>query len=110
MADERQLTSEPGEAALDFSDWARQCCLLARREEDAGDYETARRIMSPFWQRAGEWPELEGLSEVARAEVLLRAGSLTGWIGSARRVEGAQEVAKDLVSESISIFERLRLH
>jgi tetratricopeptide (TPR) repeat protein len=110
MADRRQLTSEPGEAALDFSDLARQCCLLARREEDAGDYETARRIMSPFWQRAGEWPELEGLSEVARAEVLLRAGSLTGWIGSARRVEGAQEVAKDLVSESISIFERLRLH
>lgn len=110
MADKRQLTSEPGEAALDFSDWARQCCLLARREEDAGDYETARRIMSPFWRRAGEWPELEGLSEVARAEVLLRAGSLTGWIGSARRVEGAREVAKDLVSESISIFERLRLH
>lgn len=106
---ESQLSPEAGEATADFSEWARQCCFLARRHEDAGDYETARRIISPFWQRTGERPKLDGLSEAARAEVLLRTGSLTGWIGSARRLEGAQEFAKDLISESVSLFERLRL-
>jgi len=33
---------------------------------------------------------------------------LTGWIGSARQISGAQETAKNLISESIAIFEALR--
>jgi tetratricopeptide (TPR) repeat protein len=49
----------------------------------------------------------EGLDEATGAEVLLRAGVLTGWIGSVKQVEGAQETAKDLISESISKFEAL---
>jgi CheY-like chemotaxis protein/Flp pilus assembly protein TadD len=38
----------------------------------------------------------------------LRAGVLTGWIGSARQINGAQETAKNLISESIAIFEALQ--
>src|SRR3954466_7255789 len=33
---------------------------------------------------------------------------LTGWIGSAKQIEGAQELAKNLISESIRSFEALR--
>jgi len=42
------------------------------------------------------------------AEVLLRVGVLTGWIGSCKQIEGAQRTAKDLISESVTTFENLR--
>jgi tetratricopeptide (TPR) repeat protein len=48
-----------------------------------------------------------GLSNDTKAELLLRAGTLTGWLGSAKQLGGAQEVAKDLISESASLFETL---
>ncbi|HYO92141.1 MAG TPA: response regulator, partial [Pyrinomonadaceae bacterium] len=42
------------------------------------------------------------------AEVLLRAGVLTGWLGCAKRIEGTLEAAKDLISESLGIFEAIQ--
>ena len=50
---------------------------------------------------------LEGLDDETKAQVLLRVGALTGWIGSASQIEGSQEMAKDLISESIRIFQDL---
>jgi tetratricopeptide (TPR) repeat protein len=82
-------------------------CRLARALEEAGDYEAARRAMGPLWQRIGERPLVDALDAGTAAEVLLRAGTLSGWIGSASQVEGAQGVAKDLISESAAIFESL---
>src|SRR5215210_7421694 len=38
------------------------------------------------------------------AEVLLQCGALTGWLGSVRNVSGAQEQAKDMLSEAERIF------
>jgi CheY-like chemotaxis protein/tetratricopeptide (TPR) repeat protein len=64
--------------------------------------------MGELWSRVGERPALEGLDEATAAEVLLRAGVLTGWIGSDKQIEGAQEVAKNLISESLTKFEALR--
>lgn len=81
-------------------------CALAKQLEEAGNYEAARAAMSELWQRIGERPLMEGLSDLAAAEVLLRAGVLTGWLGSAHQVERSQEIAKDFISESASIFER----
>ena len=40
--------------------------------------------------------------------MLLRAGTLTGWIGITKQIEGAQETAKNLISQSIAIFESLQ--
>jgi CheY-like chemotaxis protein len=40
--------------------------------------------------------------------VLLRVGTLTGWLGSTKQIEGAQETAKNLIGESITRFEALR--
>lgn len=80
-------------------------CQLARQLEDAGDYEAARQVMSEFWQRIGEHPCLDGLETITMGEVLLLAGVLTGWIGSKNQIAGAQETAKNLISESIRVFE-----
>jgi tetratricopeptide (TPR) repeat protein len=66
----------------------------------------ARAALSGFWQRVGERPRLDGLDERETAEVLLRVGCLTGWIGSARQIEGAQELALDLLSECADAFAR----
>ena len=92
-----------------LSDEARLRCAQAKEQEEAGNFEAARQLLHGFWQRVGERPELRGLDEAASAEVLLRAGTLTGWIGSARQIAGAQETAKDLISESAGLFERLGL-
>src|SRR5687767_8145422 len=84
-------------------------CALAKELEEAGKFEDARLALSEFWQRIGDRPRLEGLEGAARGELLLRVGALSGWIGSARQIPGAQETAKDLISESSAIFERLGL-
>ncbi len=59
----------------------------------------------PFWQGLPHRPDTDGLADEAKAELLLRTGTLTGWLGSAKQVPGAQEIAKDLISESAAIFE-----
>lgn len=90
-----------------LSDEARLRCSQAKEQEEAGNFEAARQHLSGFWQRVGERPVLKGLDDDARAEVLLRAGTLTGWIGSAQQIPASQETAKDLISESASLFEKL---
>jgi len=94
-------------ATLSNLEQAELRCRIARELEEDGDYEAARRAMGPLWRRVGERPLLDGLDERTAAEVLLRAGTLSGWIGSASQVEGAQEIAKDLISESAALFESL---
>jgi tetratricopeptide (TPR) repeat protein len=84
-------------------------CELARGLEEAGEFERAAETLQPFWKGLPHRPVTEGLSAEAKAELLLRTGTLTGWLGSAKQVPGAQEIAKDLVSESASIFETLDL-
>ncbi|HEV7373764.1 MAG TPA: sigma 54-interacting transcriptional regulator [Pyrinomonadaceae bacterium] len=83
-------------------------CQLAKELEDSGDYEGARNAMGELWQRIGDRPQIDGLNQHVAAEVLLRAGSLSGWIGSASQIEGAQEIGKNLISESAAIFEALQ--
>ena len=70
----------------------------------AGRYEAAREALGELWGGAGERPKVEGLGERAAAEVLLQAGVLSGWLGKGK---GAQEAAKDLISESAALFEKL---
>jgi transcriptional regulator with PAS, ATPase and Fis domain len=81
--------------------------VLAKELEEAGNYEAAQEAMGALWQCVGERPNLDGLDKQVAAEVLMRAGALTGWIGSADQVAGAQEKAKDLLTESVELFEAL---
>lgn len=82
-------------------------CRAAQKLMSAGDYEAAREAMAGLWTRIGERPNLEGLAPKDEAEVLLRVGALSGWLGSSSQVPGAQGFAKDLISESIRAFEAL---
>lgn len=90
---------------LNESAWLR--CQAAVKLKDRGEYDGAREVMRPFWKEFGEGPEIEGLSPSMVAEVLLHVGILTRWIGSKNQISDAQDVAKDLISESITLFESL---
>lgn len=92
---------------LNLNERAQLRCRLAKELEEAGNYEAARAMMGELWQLIGERPVIDDLDKRTAAEVLMRAGTLSGWLGSVRQIAGAQEAAKDLISESISMFEEL---
>src|SRR5690349_18641609 len=99
-----------GEAAIARSaDDVLPICELAKGFEEAGEFEQAFETLQPFWPRLGERPSLSGLSLQAQAELLLRSGTLTGWLGAAKQTPGTQDLAKDLISESASLFAQLGL-
>jgi tetratricopeptide (TPR) repeat protein len=62
-------------------------------------------LMRPLWRGVGERPDTQNLLPDVAAEVLLCTGILTGWIGSRNKIKGAQEIAKNLLTESISYYE-----
>ena len=82
---------------------------LIKEFEERGDYESALDAFGDLWEGLGRRPRTDGLSERDQAELLLRAGAVTGWLGGARQIEGSQELAKDLITESARRFERLGL-
>lgn len=95
------------EGKLTLSERAGLRCRLAKNLEDSGEYEAARELLRPFWSKVGESPEVAGLDKATQAEVLLRVGALTGWLGSNTKVGGAQETAKDILSQSSTLFEQV---
>jgi tetratricopeptide (TPR) repeat protein len=80
-------------------------CRKALESKDRGDYRGAQEAMRPLWPRVGERADTSGLHASVSAEVLLCVGILTRWIGSKNHVEGAQETAKNLITESITFYE-----
>lgn len=100
-----RLATHPAGTASGLNELALSLCARAKELEEAGEFEQARSALSEFWDRIGERPKVDGLNPISRAEVFLRAGALSGWIGSAGQVTGAQEIAKDLISEAARIFE-----
>ena len=102
-----ELLHELETPGLSLNERALLCCQLAKQFERSSNYEAAEEGMKEVWQGLGARPTLEGLNDEAKAQVLLRVGSLTGWIGSANQIEGSQEMAKDLISESARAFENL---
>lgn len=81
----------------------------AREAEHMGDYDLAARKLGNYWQGVGRRPNLKGVSDELGADLLLRAGALTGYLGSAAQMTGAQESALDLLTESHTAFSRLGL-
>ncbi|HEV2882849.1 MAG TPA: response regulator [Pyrinomonadaceae bacterium] len=93
--------------ALSRDERAQLQCQIAADLEHRGQYEAAREVLGELWQGVGKRPPLEGLSKLTGAEVLLRVGSLSGYLGSIKQIDRAQDDAKDLISESITRFESL---
>lgn len=92
---------------LSYNERAQARCRLAKELEEEGNYEAARVALGKLWQIVDSCPVLDDLDQYTAAEVLLRVGCLSGWIGSSKQIEGAPGAAKDLISESIIIFEKL---
>lgn len=92
---------------LTANEEATQKCRSALEKRDKSDYEGARDVMRPLWNRIGERPEVKGLHASVSAEVMLCVGILTSWIGSKEGIEDAQEVAKNLISESINFYQSI---
>jgi CheY-like chemotaxis protein/tetratricopeptide (TPR) repeat protein len=100
--------SKEADRTLSFSERALECCRLAKQLEDAGEYEAACEALGEFWPDRNKPPALESLDQATKAEVLLRVGALVGWTGRGDQAKGSQEEAKNLISQSIAIFEALR--
>ncbi|HEV7892344.1 MAG TPA: tetratricopeptide repeat protein [Pyrinomonadaceae bacterium] len=81
------------------------CCAVASDLVQKGQYEAAREALGELWPGVCVRPEVNKLPPVTAAEVLLQCGTLSGWLGSARNVSGAQEQAKDLLSEALRKFD-----
>jgi tetratricopeptide (TPR) repeat protein len=94
---------EPADAGHDRHALLR--CAAAAELSEAGRYEEAREALGDLWRGIGERPETTGLTILTTAEVLLQCGLLSTWLGAARKVSGAQEQAKDLLSEAVRLFE-----
>ena len=101
----KTLTKSPEPVRVDGN--VAQRCAAAKELASVGDYEAAREALGELWDGLGNRPKIEGLPANEQAELLLRAGALSGWLGSSGQVPGAQGFAKDLISESIRAFESL---
>jgi tetratricopeptide (TPR) repeat protein len=80
-------------------------CNICRSLEDCGEYSEAWQLLSEKCPLADSPAFFRELDESSKAEVLLRQGVLTGWLGSRAQRDGSQERAKDLISRSIEIFQ-----
>ncbi len=79
-------------------------CRVAADLIHRGQYEGARASLGEVWLGVGQRPAVEKWPAAVEAEVLLQCGTLTGWLGSARNISGAQEQAKDMLSEAARKF------
>lgn len=100
-----ELSHRISDPSLTYNERAQLRCRLAKQLEDIGNYEAAREALGELWSRVGERPMLDELDSETAAEVLMRVGALTGWIGSVKQIEGSQELAKNLLSESLTKFD-----
>ena len=102
-----KITSPKLHASQLTNDEALQKCQAALEKRDRSDYEGAREVMRPLWNRIGERPEVKSLHASVSAEVLICVGILTSWIGSKEELEDAQEVAKNLITEGMTFYESI---
>ena len=96
---------ETQSVGVDFR--AERACELAKYLENKGNYEEARQALGAYWPHSGERPELKDLSPGVAAELLLRAGVITSALDYKTELTGAQEAAKNLISESLGAFQSL---
>jgi tetratricopeptide (TPR) repeat protein len=74
----------------------------------AGQFEEARDELDELWPGLGERPQLD-FSPLLNAELLLQCGTLTGWLGTAKQID-VQEKAKNLITEALRIFQKIKNH
>lgn len=91
---------------LTESERVHACCTIAREKLEVGDYDAGVAALQGWWEM-GQWPRHTGLTHEAAADLLLTAGTLTGWIASTKQTTGGQKPAEALLSGAIAIFEQM---
>ena len=86
---------------------AKESCLRAKQLEKIGDYTAACDALAEFWPDRNTSPVVENLDMEGAAQVLLRVGSLAGWLGNVDQINGGQETAKNFITKAIELFEKL---
>src|SRR5690349_19777239 len=86
MKSSTQLLHRIADPSLTPNERARLRCQLASQLEETGKYEAASEALGELWSGVGHRPVLDDLEQATAAEVLLRAGVLTGWIGSSCQI------------------------
>ena len=103
----RELLTQIPDPNLSINERVKLRCQLAQQLEKTGNYEAARGALEDLWPDFDDYPKLDLLDEATAGEVLLRIGVLTGWIGSIKLIKGSQQLARNLIGDSISIFASL---
>jgi len=82
-------------------------CRTALELKESGEYDRPLKVMLPLWKGIGHRPKTNGLSDAVAAEVLLTAGILTRWIGNRNEINETDAYARDLITESVTLYEAL---
>jgi signal transduction histidine kinase/ActR/RegA family two-component response regulator len=101
-----QLREHNQPSPLTMSEKVQACCTIAREKLELGDYDAGCATLREWWM-IGEWPKQEGLSQSAAAELLLIAGTLSGWVASTRQIAGGQTCAEGLLNGAIALLDHL---
>ncbi len=72
--------------------------------ERCGKYEDALTEVKDFWQDLSSVPDVSEFETQIAAEVLLRCGSLLGFVGHIKQIAGSQNNSKDILTEARSRF------
>lgn len=107
LADER--LKELGNPSLTEDERVLLRCRVAADLIHRGQYEVAREALGELWLGVGQRPSVRNLPPAVDAELLLRCGTLTRLLGNVRSITGAQEQAKDMLSEAARTFYALRI-
>jgi tetratricopeptide (TPR) repeat protein len=87
-----------------ISDEIKEIIQNAKQHESVGRYDEAAKILSKYWKNTNERPDVSDLNKAEQAEIILRCGSLAGYIGSCKQKKDSQEVAQTLITEANRLF------
>lgn len=76
--------------------------------ERIGDFEKAFELLREFWSDITELPDVSGLPPIIAGEILLRCGSIAGFLGDLKQIPNAQEHSKTILTNARSKF--IELH
>jgi tetratricopeptide (TPR) repeat protein len=82
-------------------------CQTAFDLRSVGDHYEALQVMRPLWKAVGHRPQTKDLPNPVAAELLLCSGILTSWISSMHPNRGGQQTAKELITDSIGLYQSM---
>lgn len=83
-------------------------CARLFKLERQGRYEDALSEIGDLWLDKTKLPETEGLSPLLKAELILRCGSIFGFLGHTKQIPESQEKSRNLLTYARNLF--LELH